>query len=217
MTIKSMIDHSKLVNEAKRDNLDITYYPIDVATAGIVAMGNTSFANAGKKNTESQAEWVLMLVDNADGKFFTEWEGRATLMRWRSHKLKRRVRSTLAAETMASGEAAEAGDVLREHVAEVHHELDMKSKDACLRKVPMVLVTDCRSLHDLLNKRGAVPEEQRLLLDIASTREQKELTGLSTKWVNTKQQSADCLTKNDAKAGDCLRYVLKHAHLHLVE
>ncbi len=97
---------------------------------------------------------------NGDCKFVTEWEGRSTQMRWRPHKLKRRVRSTLAAETMASGEAAEAGDLLRARIAEVHHEPDLKNNDERLHKVPMVLVTDCRSLHDLLKKRGAAPEEQ---------------------------------------------------------
>ncbi len=43
------------------------------------------------------------------------------------------------------------------------------------------------------------------------------MTGLNTKWVNAKQQLADCLTKDDAKAGDYLRYVLKHCYLHMVE
>lgn len=28
---------------------------------------------------------------------------------------------------------------------------------------------------------------------------------------------ADCLTKTDAKAGDCLRYVVKTGYLHFVE
>ena len=58
---------------------------------------------------------LVMLVGNADGKFFYRMGGRATLMRWRSRILKRRVRITLAAETMASGEPAEAGALLRAH------------------------------------------------------------------------------------------------------
>ena len=33
--------------------------------------------------------WKLYVVDNSDNGFFTNWEGRATVMRWRSHKLKR--------------------------------------------------------------------------------------------------------------------------------
>jgi hypothetical protein len=81
----------------------------------------------------------------------------------------------------------------------------------------MVQVTDCRSLYDLLNKRGARPEEQRLLLDIEAIREQKELTGLQTRWVNTKQMLADCLTKDDFKAGDYLRHVVATGYLHLTE
>jgi hypothetical protein len=116
---------------------------------------------------------------------------------------------------MAATEAVEAGDILRAHIAEAHFELDLKNKDACLRKVPMAQVTDCRSLHDLLMKRGSVPEEMRLLLDIEALREQKEFTGLVTRWVNTKQMVADCLTKDDQKAGDYLRYVVRTGYLNL--
>ena len=105
MTVNSILDYNQLVNDARRDNFDIVYYVTDVATAGVVAIGDASFANVGKNKTESQAGWVLMLVENDGGKFFTNWEGKATLMRWRSHKLKRRVRSTLAAEKMAATEA----------------------------------------------------------------------------------------------------------------
>ena len=82
---------------------------------------------------------------------------------------------------MAATEACEAGDILRADIAEVHYELDLKNYSESLQRVPMAQVTDSRSLHDLLSKRGSVPEEQRLLLDIEANREQKEFTGLITR------------------------------------
>ncbi len=172
------MDYRKLVNDARRGTFEEVYYPIDVATTGVVAVRDSSFANVDKNKTKSQADWVLMLVDNANNSFFTHWEGRATLMRWRSRKLKRRVRSTLAAETMAATEAVKASDILRAHIAEVRFELDLKKKDKCLQRVPMAQVTDSRSLHDLLSKRGSAPEEQRLLLDIEAIRERAGIYGL---------------------------------------
>ena len=36
-----------------------------------------------------------------------------------------------------------------------------------------------------------------------------------TRWVNTKQMLADCLTKDDPKAGDYLRYVVNTGYLQL--
>ncbi len=79
---------------------------------------------------------------------------------------------------MAATEAVEESDILRSHIAEVHFELDLRRRDDCLQRVPMAKVTDGRSLHDLLSKRGSAPEEQGLLLDIEATREQREFTGL---------------------------------------
>jgi hypothetical protein len=82
MQVQSVLDYNKLVNDAKRETFDIVYYPIDMKTCGVVAFGDSSFANVGKNKTESQAGWLLMIVDNANGKFFQKWEGRASLMRW---------------------------------------------------------------------------------------------------------------------------------------
>ena len=70
MKVKTVLDHNRPVNDAKRDNFEITYFPIDLATAAVVAMGDSSFANVGKRKTESQAGWVLMLVDSKGGEFF---------------------------------------------------------------------------------------------------------------------------------------------------
>ena len=63
MKVRMILEHNKLVNDAKRDVFDIIYYPIDVSKAGVVAMGDASYANVGKNKTESQADWVLMLVE----------------------------------------------------------------------------------------------------------------------------------------------------------
>ena len=42
-------------------------------------------------------------------------------------------------------------------------------------------------------------------------------TGLFRGWINTKQMLADCLTKDDVRAADYLRHVLRHGTYQIVE
>ena len=81
----------------------------------------------------------------------------------------------------------------------------------------MIHLTDCRSLYDLLHRRGTVPSERRLLIDIEALRNDIETNGVVSRWINTKQMLADCLTKDDVRAADYLRYVLRHGTYQIVE
>ena len=81
----------------------------------------------------------------------------------------------------------------------------------------MVHVTDCRSLYDLIGHRGTIPSERRLLLDIQALRHDVKHNNVMTRWSNTKQMLADCFTKDDARAADYLRYVLRTGMYALVE
>ena len=82
---------------------------------------------------------------------------------------------------------------------------------------PWIHLTDCRSLHDLLHRRGTVPSERRLLIDIEALRNDIETNGVVSRWINTKQMLADCLTKDDVRAADYLRYVLHYGTYQIVE
>ena len=81
----------------------------------------------------------------------------------------------------------------------------------------MIHLTDCRSLYDLLHRRGTFPSERRLLIDIEALRNDIETNGVVSRWINTKQMLADCLTKDDVRAADYLRYVLRHGTYQSVE
>ena len=85
---------------------------------------------------------------------------------WKSHRIKRVVRSTVAAETMAALEAVEHAEVMRGHFAELFEGIDYHSYDEDIRQISVIHLTDCRSLYDFLHRRGTVPSERRLLIDI---------------------------------------------------
>ena len=78
-------------------------------------------------------------------------------------------------------------------------------------------LTDCKSLYDLLHKRGTVPSERRLVIDIEALRDDLESNNVRSKWVSTRQMLADCLTKDDPRAADYLKFVLRTGRYCIVE
>ena len=109
---------------------------------------------------------------------------------------------------MAALEAVEHADVMRGHFAELFEGIDYHSYYEDIQQISVIHLTDCRSLYDLLHRRGTVPSERRLLIDIEALRNDIETNGVVSRWINTKQMLADCLTKDDVRAADYLRYVL---------
>ncbi|CAK0847357.1 unnamed protein product [Prorocentrum cordatum] len=214
--LKVQLDFNKLVSDAKTDHVDITFKKINIDDAIVVAVGDSSHGNVGKTKTASQAGLVILLADNKDDQFLRGMPAKVTPMLWRSHRIKRVVRSTLAAETMAALEAVESGDMLRQHLVELHYGLGYRTHMDDVEAIKMVEVTDCKSLYDLLQKRGTVPSEKRLLIDIESLRNDLEFNNVVSKWVSTKQMLADCLTKHDVRAGDYMRYVLQTGEYRLI-
>eukprot|EP00959_Pyramimonas_sp_CCMP1952_P172503 3604274-Pyramimonas_sp.AAC.1 len=107
--------------------------------------------------------------------------------------------------------------MLRQHLVELHYGLGHRAHMDDVKAIMMVEVTDCKSLCDLLQKRGTVPSEKRLLIDIESLRKDLEFNNVVSKWVSTKQMLADCLTKRDVRAGDYMRYVLQTGEYQLTE
>ncbi|CAK0847195.1 unnamed protein product [Prorocentrum cordatum] len=103
--------------------------------------------------------------------------------------------------------AVESGDMLQ-HLVELHYRLGRAHMDDG-KAIEVVEVTDCKSLYDLHQKRGVVPSEKRLLIDIESFRNDSEFNNVVSNWVNAKQMLADCLTKQDIRAGDHMRHYLR--------
>ena len=112
-------------------------------------------------------------------------------MSWRSRKIKRVVRSTLAAETMAFIEAAEQSFFIRAIISELYG-FDNKMM------LPINMLTDSKSLFDSIHSTKTV-EDKRLLIDISCIRNKLAESEIhKVTWVTAENQLADCLTKNEA-------------------
>ena len=112
-------------------------------------------------------------------------------------KVERVVKSTLAAETLALVEGAEASF----YIASILKEMTKAEE------IPIKCKVDNKSLVDALSSSKQV-DGKRLRIDIAvldDMLERKEIDQVS--WVDTKWQLADCLTKRGASTEN-LRTVL---------
>ena len=113
-----------------------------------------------------------------------------SLLSWKSSRVKRVVRSTFAAETMALADGMDKGLAVFGLLSELL---------ACPVQHPVVLFEDCMSV--VSNCTATCPHqlEKRLTLDLASIREAIEDRKVLLRWIPTEEQLADPLTKWGAK------------------
>ena len=64
-----------------------------------------------------------------------------------------------------------------------------------VKRVPLALNTDCRSLYDHLKRDAGTPAEKRVALDLLDVRAELQ-DGTNIGWVNTHRMLADVLTKH---------------------
>ena len=121
---------------------------------------------------------------------------------WKSKKLERVTKSSIASETMSLAEAADAGHFVALMVKQIFG----------LKAAPKVFCkTDNKSLAEHL-KTSKVIQDLRLRVDLARLREMVKLGEIEVQWVDKTIQLADPLTKFGASAAR-LMDVLKSGKL----
>ena len=124
------------------------------------------------------------------------------ILDWRSQKLPRIARSSLAAEAQA---AACASDATEFAVRYFEH---LKAPEVPLRELiklrsslDPVLITDAKALFDSYHRESLVSSvtDRRISLEIRVVKEQMESLGGSLRWVSSERQIADGLTKDSAR------------------
>jgi len=200
--VRNLVEAQKLFSYATcASEEQLVVRPIDLETAVIVAFGDSSWANS--EGFESQAGLLVFLCDP---RALTPVGGKATLLEWRSHRLRRVCRSTIGAETQAADAALDQAQYLQRSLLEILHpgsratkkSLSHKGRDA--GRLPVHLVTDCKSLYDTLTKLTPPSgiEEKRVAIEICGLREQ--IFARFVHWVPTSEMVADSLTKSKPPA-----------------
>ncbi|XP_071749626.1 uncharacterized protein [Lepeophtheirus salmonis] len=114
---------------------------------------------------------------------------------WVSKRIKRVMKSTLAAETLAILEGAELCFYINNLVYEI-----------CGFLLEVILKTDCRSLKECIQATKQV-EDKRLKIEIAMLKEFMERSEIKkVVWVQTKNQLANCFTKYASSTLDLIRF-----------
>ena len=208
--VKTAQEANRLLKFAK-DNADVglTYAPLDLENVRIVTAFDASFGC--RPDGSSQGGFVVML---APRKILETEEGDYHILDWRSLKLPRIARSSLAAEAQAAACASDATEFacryfehLKSPTVPLRELLHMKSS------LEPVLITDAKALFDSYHRESIVSwvTDRRISLEIRVVKEQMMSLGGTLRWVSSERQLADGLTKDSAR--QLLADRLRHARV----
>ena len=177
-TVSDMLRLGKVIGRVKSDPIRL-YIPRMSALdeCHLECFADASFANM--QGNASQGGYIVFLCDNFQGK---------CPIFWQSKKIRRVVKSTLAAEALALLDGASTAVYLAKIIQEMSD----------CGNIPIKCFVDNRSLVDALSSYKLV-DDRRLRIDISVLKDMLhngELSEIS--WVDTSMQLADCLTKRGA-------------------
>ena len=117
--------------------------------------------------------------------------GKAAPITWNSHKLKRVVKSAMAAETMALIEAAEHAYFVKQVTREIY--------DLGDEAIPILCIIDSQQTYAVSSTN--VIEDKRCYLDVCAVRQMIEREEVKeVRWLPKEKQLADGLTKAAASS-----------------
>ena len=192
LRVNDITKMNKLIEKVKSSDVFLTFPSLDnVENVKIAVYADASLANL--PDGGSQGGYLVFLVDQ---------DGRAALIDWKSFKIRRVVRSTLAAETLAMADAVDAAAFVSATWREFVGSNWSNAAEA---------ITDCRSLYDNVNS-SKLCSEKRLRVDIAMLQQMQERNEVELRWTESGNQLADVLTKKGV-CGMNLSRVITTGHL----
>jgi hypothetical protein len=160
-----------------------------------LVMADAAWAN--RPDGSSTGGHLILMAHNA----VTEGQRvPVSLVSWNSRKIRRKVRSSLGAETQAFSTALEHSDLVRVFWGELSGSLaNIDNFEEYLRQTDAIAVNDCKSLADALNNRGSAvsktSEDKRLAIELSIIRQRLSRHETMFQWVENMYMAADVLTK----------------------
>ena len=196
--VKTAQEANRLLKFAK-DNADVglTYSPLDLNEVRIVTAFDASFGC--RADGSSQGGFIVML---APKKILETEEDYYQILDWRSMKLPRIARSSLAAEAQAAACASDATEFACRYFEHLKAPTVVLGDLLKLRSsLDPVLITDAKALFDSYHRESLISSvtDRRISLEIRVVKEQMESLGGSPRWVSSERQLADGLTKDSAR------------------
>ena len=192
LKVNDIIKINKLIGKIKSSNTKMVFPKLnDPKNLKLAVYADASLGNL--PDGGSQGGYIILMVDS---------DGLCSPIEWQSTRIRRVVRSTLAAETLAMADALDAAILIEGMWKEM-------AGPNC--NVSIVGITDCRSLFDAVNSSKAVTDK-RLRMEMAMLREMQERGEVLLSWTETENQLADVLTKRGVNSLK-LQRVLSTGHL----
>ena len=174
-TIADIHHVNKIIRNVKNSKSIIKFPKLDLKTTKIQLFTDASFNNL--PNGGSQAGQIIFLTDSYNN---------CCPIYWNSSKIKRVVRSTIAAETLSLSDGCDVAIYANKLISEI------VSPDG--KMLEILAYTDNQSLYDAAHSMKQTLEK-RLLVDISSIREMIERNEIKVTWIGKEKQLSDILTK----------------------
>ena len=174
---------------------------------------DAAFQNA--QGGASQAGYIISMTDDrlAKGEL-APWSP----LIWRSHKMRRVVGSTFAAETQSLLNGLGHAEWIAAHFAEARFpDFDVAQRSVFLRHFQIQCIVDAKSLYDHLISLSSPSsvEDKRCGFDLVISRQCIQRLGATIRWAPTNRQLADALTKDSADPVDLLRSCMRSGEYQL--
>ena len=193
--VNDIIRVGKCIRNIKMNDVTIMFRKL-CAPVRLLSWSDAAFANL-QDGVSSGAGHVIILMDD---------NGHCCPLAWNTNKVKRVVKSTLAAEALALEEA-------------IAHALYLQAilKELLVDIIDIVCVVDSNNLLKAVSSSRDV-EDKRLRIDVASVKETMAVEGIRVFHVPGNDMIANCLTKRGARVDDlmdmiCTGVVPRSVHL----
>ena len=163
-TVQDLLRLNKLIRTAKVIESKITIRSIPVEHLRF--MGVHDAAHANLEAGASQQGHLILAVHAS----ITSCRVPVSVLSWQSKKIKRVVRSSLAAEASSMTTCQDHLDWMRMMWEQMtRNDLVLDNYEQFIKARPSILVTDCKSLYDAVHKEGAAPAstDKRLAVELA--------------------------------------------------
>ena len=169
---------NKLIRRVKQHTCEVHHSQLLPLTSWqIVLFTDAAWANLPDR-VSSTPYYVVFLIDGNYNCSPIEWKG---------SKIRRVVRSTLAAETLALQDGLETAIVIKKMLQELMPQIEL----------PISALSDSKSLIENIHSTHSV-QEKLLRINIASIKQLISMENISVSWIPHSMQLADCMTKKGA-------------------
>ena len=166
---------NKVMKKAKHNTVFLYYPKLELTNLKLRCYADASYGNL--PDGGSQGGFYVELNDGI----------KSAPLDWRSKRLTRTPKNTLAAETISMVEGFESAYLISKLLNEILHQNTSK-------EIEIEAITDNFSLFEASHTTTAI-QDRRLRIELAILREGITRSEFQLKWIDTKNQLSDCFTK----------------------